>query len=366
MSNNSAGWSSKRSRTLSARLLDLYVETGQTRLLDMARKAQSQQLGKAQVAKAWELVKGQEHNKRRQPHPSERRAAEQRAIAAEKRAKAAEERIAKLEAKLTNAPPEDKALAQVTDTDMAAAPAAERRPAPEVAAAEAEAHAIALEESAARLHAAGLVKESEELVKKASLHRKKLHALPSLAKQVDLKKAFVKRAEGRLEKGHAKVQSAKADLKKAEDELEELKAELGTARAQLAKLRTELASEDASEDVVIEENAESTQLAQDNLVQLRTQLAAAQAEVASFAQAAKVSHVAAAAERQAVTALASLGVPELQGRVEKCFAEHTKAMTTLRWDAANSLAETMRRLTSALEQAHAAAAQEPSAFNPAS
>ena len=73
------------------------------------------------------------------------------------------------------------------------------RPAPEAVAAEAEAHATAFQESAARLRAAGLVAEAEELEKKASAQRKKAD-LPSLAKRIDMKEVFIQRAEARVQK----------------------------------------------------------------------------------------------------------------------------------------------------------------------
>ncbi len=373
----------KRKGTLSDKLLDMYVDTGVHRFLDMARDAQAGRLGQEQFAKAWKLV-GAKPGKpgKRDGAPTQRPAgkprggrnseAEKRAIAAEQKAKDLEARLAALELRSAKAG---------EDAEMDAAPATPtRRPAPEIIAAEASARATVLQESATRLRAAGLIGEAEPLEVKAAELLKKSE-LPSRWKRLDMKEAFVKRAEGRVLKGTQAVEEALQALDAARNALQVWERELEEAHAQLTQLRNEsddsertpsAAAEPADVDVVTQLRlqlstleSEASRLREQNAMMLsagkglESQLAAAKPELQA-AREAKLE-----AERKHIE-LRGLGSTVLTDRLAKCFTAHQQALNDSQWQAAENLAETTGKLTAALREASANEAQCSSAFNPES
>ena len=174
--------------------------------------------------------------------------------------------------------------------------------------------------------------------------------MPWPGRRVDLLEAFLKRAESRLEKSKQHVTELEGELKAAREAVGDWEKGLAAGREKLTALKAELLGEDDVPD-----QQKSTPAAP-AVAELHSQLAAIRAERDAFASAA-------AAEARAVASLKPLGVQELQTRLERCINDHTHALTESRWDAASSLADTMRKLTAALRSAHEAAAQERSVFN---
>lgn len=342
----------KRKGTLSEHLLDLAVETGAHHILVMAKQAKQKQLGEAGVAKAKRLLRNASFADQRRGGDAP--GAARRAEAAEKRAKELEQRLAKLEA--LQKVGSDDSMAAVEESGEPSR--TERRPAPEVAVAEAEARAAELEASASRLRAVGLAGQAEALEKQAVEQRKIAEKAPDPGKRVDMQKAWIKRAEARLEKAAARIGDAQKELREAQEAHQALQRELDDGRMRLSQLRNELYRDEAADIAETQPPAAaSASNATPAVAELHVQLSAVRAERDALASAA-------AAERRAVAELAPLGAPELQSRLEKCAQDYSRALGEARWDAADVLAETMRKLTASLRKAHEAAAQEPSAFNP--
>ncbi len=358
------GWTTlkrKRKGTLSDKLLDLATETGKHHILVMARQAKAGQLGEAGVAKAWRLL-GSKPARGQQPKSDLAKAAVRRAEAAERITKDLKERLAKLESQ--------RARSDKDDAEMDAGPAEPaRRRAPEVVAAEAESHAVALTESAARLRNAGLTEEAEALEKKAAEFQKKAVNMPSLAKRIEMKESFIERARGRVQKGSQAIQDAENKLKDAQGAMKTYQKELAEAQVELDQLRTELsggqrdpASMSASDGSTRQATAQAIAAEAD---ELRRQLARATEEASTLhRQNADMlgagrhleSDLAAAnaekneAERRHAE-LRVLGSEEFKKRLEKCFQDHHAALASSNWDSASSLAETTHRLTAALREA---------------
>ncbi len=154
-----------------------------------------------------------------------------------------------------------------------------------------------------------------------------------------------------MEKGAQRVLELESELANARTTLADLQQELEDGRKQLAKLREDLLKD---KEPLAEVEAETETV---GVAELHAQLTAARAARDALANAA-------ADERRGVADLVMLGVPGLQNRLEKCVSDHTQALVDARWAQASIMAESMRKMTAALGQAHAAAAQEPSAFNP--
>ncbi len=376
----SDGWRTKKKKgkgTLSDRLMDLAVDTGKHHILVMARQAKAGQLGEAGVAKARRLLGlGAKPKAWARGNGDLAKAATRRAEAAERKAKALEERLSKLETQC-----------DATDDDVAmeASPTAPaRRPAPEAAAAQAQSHAAALKESAERLRGAGLTEEADALDKKAAEHQKKAEGMPSLARRIELKESFVKRAEGRVLKGSTAVKDAKDKLDEAQENLKNVEAELAEAWAQLDQLRVELAK---TRDPLCAPAADADSTVSAELAELRNQLAKATEEAEKLRgqnavmmsagrgletelAAAKPELEAARAEKSAAerrhVELRALGSAELKRLLEQCFTDHKTALTAGRWHDAESLADSTRKLTAALREADEMEASYNSNFNPES
>ena len=215
-----------------------------------------------------------------------------------------------------------------------------RRPAPEVTASQAEERAAALEASAQVLRAAGLVEKAEEQEAEAAAHRKKADKLPDPGRRMDLLKAFLKRAEARVEKGAQRVLELETELANARASLTTLQQELDEGREKLSELR-----EGLRED---EDESPAEAAAESAMAGLQTQLDAVQQELRGVKAAQRAE---AEAQRVRTGELASLGVSELRSRIEKCHGDHSEALRAGQWDAAAALAESMQTLTAALGQA---------------
>ncbi len=361
---------------MTERLFDLAVDTGSSKFLDWARKAKDGKLGEAKVAQAWKLLKnkpaGRSDGKRGRA-PEDTAAAARRAAAAERKARDLEARLAKLEAERSTAPEPDK-------TQGGAGPQAlpERRPAPEIAVAEAEARAAELEASAGRLRAVGLAEQADELEKQASEQRKLAEKAPEPGKRIDMLKAWIKRAEGRVAKSSDRIADAQKELKDAQAAHKALQDELEDGRGQLQMLRNNMRSSDDAEDAAepaakraapapsaaMEElhqqlqqaKAEAERLRSENVVMrkaghsLETELTAVKAEQT--------------AAEQAHIQLRGLGSAELKKRLAQCFADLQAALNSSKWQEAEALEDTTKKLTAALREAGERESQAGSAFNP--
>ncbi|CAK0869830.1 unnamed protein product [Prorocentrum cordatum] len=120
-----------------------------------------------------------------------------------------------------------------------------RPPAPEEAAAAAEAKAAAMGASAEQLLAAGLGTEAQKLQRQAAEQRKRAGAAPPPGRRLDLLEGFVARAGARAEKAAKGAEAAELALARARSTEEALQKELAEGMAKLQQLRAETAAGEA-------------------------------------------------------------------------------------------------------------------------
>ena len=263
----------------------------------------------------------------------------------------------------------------------------------------AEARAAELEASAGRLRAVGLAEQADELEKQASEQRKLAEKAPEPGKRIDMLKAWIKRAEGRVAKSSDRIADAQKELKDAQAAHKALQDELEDGRGQLQMLRNNMRSSDDAEDAAepaakraapapsaaMEElhqqlqqaKAEAERLRSENVVMrkaghsLETELAAVKAEQTAMWKAGhslETELTAVKAEQtaaeQAHIQLRGLGSAELKKRLAQCFADLQAALNSSKWQEAEALEDTTKKLTAALREAGERESQAGSAFNP--